>query len=63
MTALCAITMRLLLTRQNKRLARLEDTGATLTQRDLKKLEITAKMEGITIAEARLRQRGFRYVI
>lgn len=63
MAAICALSLRLLLERQNKRLARLDDADAPLTEGDVKKLEVTAKVEGITIAEARVRQRGFRYVI
>lgn len=63
MSAICALTLRLLLERQNRRLERLDDAGATLTEGDLKKLELTAEAEGLTMAEARNLQRGFRYVI
>lgn len=63
MSGLSAITLRFLLERQNKRLARLDDEGSTLTESDLKKLELTAKVEGVSLAEARSLQRGFRYVI
>lgn len=63
LAAVCAVALRLLLQRQNKRLARMDDQGAELTARDLKKLEMTARVEGITVEEARALQRGFRYVI
>lgn len=63
MAAISAITLKLLLEKQNKRLARLDDADAQLTEKDMKKLEMTAKIEGVTVAEARSLQKGFRYVI
>lgn len=61
--AVCAFSLKVLLEKQNKRLERMDDAGAQLTDRDMKKLEMTAKVEGVTIEEARNLQRGFRYVI
>lgn len=59
----CAITLRVILKRQNARLARMDDADSQLTEKDKKKLELTAKVEGITVAEARSLQKGFRYLI
>ncbi|PYH64370.1 putative MFS transporter [Aspergillus vadensis CBS 113365] len=47
---------------QNKRLARLEDEDAILTDKELRRLQKTADVEGIDIAAARRLQKGFRYV-
>ena len=47
---------------QNKRLARLEDEDAILTEKELRRLQKTADVEGIDIAAARQLQKGFRYV-
>lgn len=63
LAAACALALRILLERQNKRLARMDDAGAALTERDMKKLEVTARVEGISVEEARRLQRGFRYAI
>lgn len=64
LAAACALALRVLLARQNARLARLDDdNGAALTGRDREKLELTARVEGITVEEARRLQRGFRYAI
>ncbi|CAN8101914.1 unnamed protein product [Discula destructiva] len=61
--AICAFMLKLLLEKQNKRLERMDDAGVQLTDRDMKKLEKTAEVEGLTIEEARTLQRGFRFVI
>ncbi|ROV93174.1 hypothetical protein VMCG_08752 [Cytospora schulzeri] len=61
--AICAVALRLLLQRQNKRMARMEDVDAVLTPRDLRRLEKTAEVEGVSIAEARALQKGYRFVI
>lgn len=58
-----AIALRMLLQHQNRRLERMEDADSELSQRDLRKLEQTAEIEGVTIAEARLMQKGYRYII
>ena len=36
---------------------------AELTPSDLKRLERTSEAEGVTIAEARALQKGYRYII
>jgi hypothetical protein len=47
----------------NRRLSRLEDTDVTLSEKDLRRLQKTADIEGIDIAAARRLQKGFRYVL
>lgn len=61
--ASCALALKILLERQNKRLARLDNADAELTERDMRKLQMTAEVEGVTVAEARALQKGFRYVV
>lgn len=61
--ATCAFTLKILLEKQNKRLERMDDAGAQLTEQDMRKLEKTAEVEGVTVEEARLLQTGFRFVI
>ncbi|EXJ91294.1 hypothetical protein A1O1_04404 [Capronia coronata CBS 617.96] len=63
LAALMGITLRLYLTRQNKRLARLEDENVQLSQRELAKLQKTADIEGTDIAAARRMQKGYRFMI
>lgn len=60
---LSAITLRIILTRENKRLERMENEDHQLTEKELRKLEKTAEIEGITVAEARRLQKGYRYTI
>lgn len=62
-TAICAISLRVLLEKQNKSLERMDNAGAQLTDQDLKKLEMTADVEHVTVEEARKLQTGFRFVI
>lgn len=62
MAGICAILLRILLERDNKRLARMENADAELTERDLAVLQKTADMEGISVAAARQLQKGYRYV-
>lgn len=57
------LILRIVLTRQNKRLERLENEDGQLTERDLAKLKKTAEVEGIDLAAARRLQKGYRYVI
>lgn len=57
------IVMRFYLQYQNRQLERMENVDATLTERDIKKLEKTAELEGIDIATARKLQKGYRYII
>lgn len=64
LTALCAalmVLLRFMLSRENSKLARLENEDVSLSQNDLGKLQKTAEVEGITVEEARALQKGFRY--
>ena len=63
LAAVCAIALRIVLQRQNKRMERMANTDAELTPSDLKRLERTSEAEGVTIAEARALQKGYRYII
>jgi hypothetical protein len=63
LAGICGVVMRFYLTMQNKQLARMENEDATLTEKDIKKLEKTAEIEGIDIATARMLQKGYRYMI
>jgi hypothetical protein len=58
-----AIMMKFILEYQNKQLIRMETEDAELTDRDMKKLQRTAEIEGIDIASARMLQKGYRYVV
>lgn len=60
---ICGIIMRFYLQYQNRQLERMENEDATLTERDIRKLEKTAELEGIDIAAARMLQKGYRYII
>lgn len=60
---ICAVALRILLQKQNARMARMEDVDAQLTPRDMRRLEKTAEVEGVTVAEARALQKGYRFVI
>lgn len=48
---------------ENKRLERMENEDGILTERDMRRLQKTAEVEGIDIAAARRLQKGFRYVL
>ncbi|KAF4554628.1 MFS-type transporter-like protein 1 [Elsinoe fawcettii] len=61
--AACAVSLRYLLVSQNKRLARMESADSELTSKDIKKLEKTAQVEGVSMAEARAMQKGYRFII
>jgi MFS family permease len=58
--AIGAVVLRFLIQRDNKRLARMDDADAVLTEKDLVRLRKTAEIEGITVAEARQLQKGYR---
>ncbi|KAI7264829.1 hypothetical protein KC352_g9215 [Hortaea werneckii] len=58
-----AIILRIILEKENKQLARLEDEDATLTEKDIRKLNKTAEMEGLSFAAARQLQKGYRYMV
>lgn len=60
---LLAVALRFMLVRRNNQLARFEDSGATLTEKELKNLQRTADVEGIDLAAARKLQEGFRYML
>lgn len=58
-----AVVLRSLMQKMNKQLERLENDDVTLTGSEIKELETTAQMENVSVAEARRRQKGFRYII
>ena len=58
-----AYAFRTLLQRENKRLERLENADAELTERDIQKLQKTAELEGMPIEAARVLQKGYRYML
>ena len=60
---LMGLTLRFILTKQNKRLERLENEDAGLGEKDMAKLKKTAEVEGIDVAAARRLQKGYRYMI
>ncbi|PWY81676.1 MFS general substrate transporter [Aspergillus sclerotioniger CBS 115572] len=62
LSAVVAAALYFHLNLQNKRLARLEDEDAILTDKEIRRLQRTAEVEGIDIAAARRLQKGFRYV-
>ncbi|KAL1847117.1 hypothetical protein VTK73DRAFT_10423 [Phialemonium thermophilum] len=47
----------------NARQARLDDDEVTLSEREMRRLETTARIEGIDVAAARRLQKGFRYML
>ena len=59
----CAVFMYFNLRMLNKRQERLENEDVQLTDKELRRLQITAELEGIDIAAARRLQKGFRYVL
>ena len=59
---LMALLSKILLTRQNRNLDRLEDENVQLTDREMKKLQKAAEFEGIDIAAARRLQKSYRYM-
>ena len=61
--ALMGFFMYLHLRMQNKRQERLENEDHQLTEKELRRLQITAEFEGIDIDAARQLQKGFRYVL
>ncbi|KAJ5112775.1 hypothetical protein N7532_000820 [Penicillium argentinense] len=62
-TAACFVFMFFSLTRENKRLDRLEDEDVPLSAEDFAKLQQTAEVEGVDIATARRLQKNHRFVI
>lgn len=57
------LLLRIILTRRNNRLARMENENVELDEKDVAKLRKTAEVEGIDIAAARRLQKGYRYMI
>lgn len=55
--------LRWRLIRENKKFERLENEDVPLSQKELQALEKTARVEGVTLAEARALRKGFRYTI
>ncbi|KAJ5151292.1 uncharacterized protein N7482_010544 [Penicillium canariense] len=47
----------------NKRQERLENEEVQLTEKELRRLQVTADLEGIDVAAARRLQKGFRFVV
>lgn len=60
---LCGVALRFVLAKRNKELERLDDQNTVLTDKELRKLQRTAEVEGIDIAAARRLQQGFRYML
>ncbi|KAK5944071.1 hypothetical protein PMZ80_003352 [Knufia obscura] len=60
---LLAVWLRMILSRENKRLDRMAGEDVHLTEKDLARLKRTAEVEGIDIAAARKLQKGYRYII
>ena len=57
------IWQRMLLVRENQRLANLENEDIILSDKEMKRLQKTAETEGIDISTARQQQKGFRYLV
>lgn len=60
---LCGLFMYLNLRMLNKRQKRLENEDHQLTDKELRRLQVTADFEGIDLASARQLQKGFRYTL
>ena len=60
---ICAILLRFYLNWQNRQLERMENADVQLTERDIRKLQKTAEIEGMDIAAARRLQKGYRYIM
>ncbi|KAF2720122.1 MFS transporter [Polychaeton citri CBS 116435] len=63
LSGIMGIVLRLYLQYQNRQLERMENDDVQLKERDLKKLQQTAEIEGIDVGVARQLQKGFRYMI
>ncbi|KAJ5212381.1 uncharacterized protein N7498_004027 [Penicillium cinerascens] len=60
---LCGVFMYFNLRMLNKRQERLENEDVQLSEKELRRLQLTADTEGIDIAAARRLQKGFRFVL
>ncbi|KKZ66526.1 hypothetical protein EMCG_01120 [[Emmonsia] crescens] len=58
-----ALTLRWYWVRQNRQLERLEEVDVPLGEREMRKLRRTAETEGMGLEQARILQKGFRYMI
>lgn len=63
LAAAMALTLRWYLVRQNRQLERLEEVDVPLGEREMRKLRRTAEIEGVGLEQARVLQKGFRYMI
>jgi len=59
----CFVGLRMYLQMQNRQLELMEKEDAVLTERDVKKLEKTAEIEGVDVRKARAMQKGYRYML
>ncbi|PGH14796.1 hypothetical protein AJ79_02812 [Helicocarpus griseus UAMH5409] len=57
------VSLRWYLIKQNRELEMLEQVDTPLGEREMAKLRKTAEVEGITVDEARVLQKGFRYML
>lgn len=62
-SAVGGVLQRQILVRENRRLEKLENEDLVLDEKDVKKLQQTAEAEGVDLATARQKQKGFRYLI
>jgi len=60
---ICGLLMKYILEKENKQLARMENEDVELTEKDMRKLQKTAELEGIDIAAARQLQKGYRFMV
>ncbi|EXJ85254.1 hypothetical protein A1O3_05929 [Capronia epimyces CBS 606.96] len=61
--AACGFALRWALTRENRRLERLDNVDVELSERDLVRLRLTAEQEGIDLDTARALQKNYRYLV
>lgn len=61
--AISGTGLRFYLARENKMLERMEGADAELKEKDVKRLQKTAEVEGVDLGAARQLQKGFRYVL
>ncbi|KAJ9643639.1 hypothetical protein H2201_006255 [Coniosporium apollinis] len=59
----CALVVRFILQRQNAELDRVEREESEVGGKDLERLKRTAEAEGLDITQARMLQKGYRYMI
>jgi MFS family permease len=59
----CFVGLRMYLQMQNRQLEALESEDATLSEKEVRKLERTAEIEGVDVRKARAMQKGYRYML